>query len=176
MKLTIWLYASGDTELPILIQHFSNTLNAPVFIPHITLLGSVEIDDPLPYLEAVAHISNDLNTLKIYLDGIAFEELIWRCFYYKVHPKETLLAYHKLLVSQLEKFGASKSEYFMPHLSLIYQNLTLTQQEELLEKNKALLASRSLIFNTIKVVHFIPDDIENWEVLASFPLKPSLES
>jgi 2'-5' RNA ligase len=176
MKITIWLCASKDNELSNLIQHFSNTLDAPIFIPHITLLGSVEIDNPLPYLDAVSHICNDLNAIEISLDGIAFDELIWRCFYYKAHPKETLLAYHELLVTQLEKFGARKNEHFMPHLSLIYQNLTITQQEDLLEKNKALLSPRSLILDTIKVVHFIPDDIENWEILASFPLKSILES
>ena len=170
MTLTIWLCSSKNNELSNLIQQFSNTLNAPIFIPHITLLGSVKMDDPPPYLEAISHICNDLNALEITLDGIDFEELIWRCFYYKVHPTETLLAYHQLLVRELEKFGARKNEHFMPHLSLIYQNLTLTQQKELLAKNKSLLSSRSLVFDTIKVVHFIPDNIENWEVLASFPL------
>lgn len=176
MKITIWLCASKDDGLSNLIQHFSNTLDAPIFIPHITLLGSVEMDNPRPYLDAVAHICNHLNALEVTLDRIGVEALIWRSFYYKAHPVETLLAFHELLAKQLESFGAKQDKHFMPHLSLIYKNMAIKQQEELLKNNVELLLSRSLIFDTIKVVHFIPDDIENWEVLASYSLRPPLES
>ncbi len=172
-QLVIWLCSSKSDALAALIRQFSNELDAPVFHPHITLLGSVKTQDTDAYITAVENACSDCKPIEVSLGAIGYEPIIWRSLYYHAAPKDSLVDMHQILSQQLQHFGARSDNYFMPHLSLVYKEMEEQQQLKIIESYSSLLHHRILLFDEIRIMEFIPDDIEGWSTIKIIPLEIS---
>lgn len=170
-NLVIWLCSSNDEYYQDWIRNLAEKANAPVFSPHITLMGSIHTDDVISYRNAIFPIVNNIRKINIDFKEIQMEEIIWRAMYFLVEPKGELTKIHHKLVNALHKIGAKKESHYLPHLSLLYAEFSKEEKQNLLENTQAIFPSRNLLFDQIKIVDFNSNDVEASEELFCFELK-----
>jgi 2'-5' RNA ligase len=118
----LWLLLSGSVHdrFATLIHTLSRRLGTPRFIPHITLAGSID----LPADEIVsraANLATRLASIPLRLTDVGWTEEYYRCLFIRAEHSPELLAAHHAACTDL---GRAPDAEFMPHLSLVYGNLT----------------------------------------------------
>jgi 2'-5' RNA ligase len=108
------------------IHKLSVRYAAPEFAPHVTLLGGIVT----PRHEAVrktAALATLIRPIAIRLGAIDYLDEYFRCLFVRATLTQPLLEAHR--VAQ-EVFGFRRQGPFMPHLSLLYGNLSRSLKAE----------------------------------------------
>jgi len=169
-NLVIWLCSSKDEYYKAWIQNIAQKANAPVFSPHITLLGSVKTVDITSYKNAISPIIHHISKTPIQFGNIQMEDFIWRAMYFLIEPKELLTEMHHKLANALSEFGADKDAHYLPHLSLLYTEIPKEEKQVLLNNSRPLSKKEHLLFDQIRIVDFNRTDVEASEELFCFEL------
>lgn len=118
------------------IKRLSERYQAPMFPPHVTLLGGIKASD----LETVKSISRDVTNIMqkvpIELDRVGYGELFHQTVYILVKKSPQLEQYH---TDTRRAFGFGDSAAYMPHLSLIYSNIDEMTRKQISEEEQAVL-------------------------------------
>lgn len=143
------------------VTDLSTRYHTPNFIPHITLLGSITGQEK-DLLAKLHHIAQTLKTFRVSFTDIGAEQFFFRSLYLKVNPYPKLLQANQKCQ---ETFGTNIP--FMPHLSLLYSNLTNKQKEPIIHQ----LRSRHWPNFIVNSLHFYKCDgeVKDWILVDKIP-------
>ena len=116
--LSLWLQPSGELydELGKMISQLSSKYGAPIFPPHVTLLGDL-LGDEKEITTQAQQLASRLEPFQITLTTVDYLDSYFRCLF--VHAEETpALVEANRLARNI--FHREQDPRFMPHLSLMY--------------------------------------------------------
>jgi 2'-5' RNA ligase len=127
---SLWLMPGGHlaTQLQALITQLSNEHSTPKFEPHVTLIGELAISEK----EAVTKTRQLAKMLRPFT--IALREVTWlneyfRCVFIRAEKTPDLLSANS---KACEVFEQPNDTNYMPHLSLVYGDLTRPVKEQII--------------------------------------------
>jgi len=164
LKYSVWINPPQPVygELSKVISDLSVEYNAPVFKPHMTLLGAIdrELDDIKKAVETAAKGTEKLN---LSLGPVSFSTTYFQSVFVRVNSTAQLMQ----LNLDIKKLLDIDNNVFMPHISLMYGNHDMKIREKIATKMK--LQSSSFIADKIVI---IPEKSEpkEWEPMATIIL------
>lgn len=164
---SLWLMPEGEErkELNTLILELSRKLGTPSFWPHVTLLGQV-MEDKKDVLEKTASLASSLNDFVINLKGTDYLDEYFRCLFL-IARKEADLVNANLKARTL--FSRRDEPPFMPHLSLVYGNLSAEAKENVLAE---VIGIREYSFSVRKISLFSTSGSPHeWYHVEDFPMR-----
>jgi len=163
---SLWFMPEGEEgkELKALILELSRKLDTPSFWPHVTLLGQV-MDDKKDVLEKTARLASSLSTFVINLNGTDCLDEYFRCLFL-IARNDVDLVNANLKARAL--FSRMDETPFMPHLSLVYGNLSVEAKENVLAE---LSGRREYSFSVRKISLFSTSGSPHeWYHVEDFPI------
>ena len=155
---------------------------APLFEPHITLLGGIQgrsKEDVLALTEELAS-SSTIAPFQITFDRVACGDIFHQCLFILCEKTEALLAANAA-ARRAFNVDASAPDY-MPHLSLLYSDIDISTRNALVEEEQSRLFNNKESFLGTEGSGFCADSIavwytpgedktlESWRVVAVYPL------
>jgi len=127
-KYSLWLTPTGDVyeRLARILDTLSVRYGAPGFAPHVTLLGSIAAPRS-EVIQKTAQLAASLRPFPLHLERIDYLDEYFRCLFVRVALTRPLReAYQRasVLFARRDRFS------FMPHLSLLYGNFSLSAKEK----------------------------------------------
>ena len=119
---SIWLMPTGDVHARLfaLMRELAKDYYTPVFEPHVTLIGGL-LDPEGEILSKTSRLAGLLRPFNVRLGGVAHLDGFFTCLFIRAEETQELLAAHSEARSV---FGRWQDPRFMPHLSLMYGNLS----------------------------------------------------
>ena len=111
------------------IARLSIQYATPQFEPHVTLIGELAISkqDAITNTQRLAKMTKPFT---IFLQEVTYLDEYFRCVFIKAERTEGLKSAN---LNARGLFKQNKAEEYMPHLSLVYGNLTLKQKEQVIK-------------------------------------------
>lgn len=162
----LWLTPTGQAYdiLMKTITDLSKAYHAPVFDPHVTLLGSLPGTEEAISLRCVK-LGEWLAPFDIFLAEPAYGDQYFQCVFFKAQGTPALIHAHELA----KRLFVKAPNPFMPHLSLLYGHYSL----ELKHKITSTL-SQALPLNfpvdTIHLIHSKSEHPMDWASILAVPL------
>lgn len=103
-------------RLSKIIRQLSSRFGAPVFLPHVTLLGSLT-GSRRDLIRRCSQVAAGIRPFRIRLEEIDFRDEYFRCLFVHAALTPPLRAAHQ---AACRAFGRRHEPAFMPHLSLLY--------------------------------------------------------
>jgi hypothetical protein len=127
-EYSLWLTfdkaSTGHTQLQQIITSLADTVeDAPEFEPHLTLVGGFGGDRP-NLIQTVDTLSDAVGALTLNIGDIQCSTTAHQCIFCLVEPSLPLL---RLRRQAMRTLGHAASMY-VPHVSLIYSDLSLDQR------------------------------------------------
>lgn len=119
---SIWLMPEGRVaaELQGLIKDLSTRYKTPEFQPHITLIGELNLSEA-EAIRGTTAIARKIDPFRIKLGRVTYLNHFFRCVFIKAYITEALAKAHEIAC---RVFKQEPNEEFMPHLSLVYGDLS----------------------------------------------------
>ena len=129
---SLWLMPRGRIaeELQKLIADLSMKYKTPVFQPHVTLIGELN----LPKARAVnrtKELVDRITPFEIRLAEVSYLEEYFRCIFINARKTRDLTNAHE---TACELFRQRSHEDYMPHLSLIYGHLSSRTKQIIIQE------------------------------------------
>lgn len=158
---SIWLIPDPPEfyEYQRLINDLSLRTSTSVFSPHVTLLGQLPHD--LEWLTAqFTTFFQQQPCLHIELHRMELQDQYFRSVILNVVPNPEL---HRLHTQALVGFRAEKIQPFLPHLSLLYSDLTLSTKKALIDSCETTFTSNV----SLSEVHLVDTSgsPDQWQVV-----------
>jgi len=164
---SLWFIPDNEIYdmLSDLISKLSSRLHTPVFEPHLTLIGEVEGEEK-GIIQKTEELASAIRPFEITLTRIGYLDHFFRCLFIRAEESGNLL---KANEKAKEIFGRMDDPKYMPHLSLVYGNLTE-------EKKKDVIAETGENFGISFVagsIHLVKTTGEttDWKKIKEFPFK-----
>jgi len=160
---SLWLLPPEPqrTRLATLMQDLARAHDAPIFPPHITLLGQLPDRDPL---ETTATLASRLVPMTLTLGAYGHEQVATRWLYRYVNPTHELTWAH---AAALGSFPHAPFTQFTPHLSLLYGEFDAARRDAIMAahpvSDEVFTSSRLELWKT-------EGPVEDWQGIGSFPL------
>ncbi|XVF40250.1 hypothetical protein PTKIN_Ptkin01aG0097000 [Pterospermum kingtungense] len=143
----------------------------PEFEPHVTVVGAISLTAD----DALASFRSACDGLKAYnatVDRVATGTFFYQCVFLLLHPKPEVVEASKHCTGH---FGYKSSTPYMPHLSLLYADLTEEEKKKAQEKANVLDESiGSLCFQISRLALYKTDTedktLKSWEKVAECSL------
>ncbi len=165
-RYALWLRPENEAHerFQALIAILSRRYHAPLFEPHITLLGGITGTDA-EVTAKTARLAVEIEPFEVQLTTMDYRDEYYRCLYVKAVPTNTLREAHHLARRWFEP--ASGDEY-LPHLSLLYGDFSAQEKEKILAEigrgfNSTFHVNRLALYATEQAP-------EKWHCLKTFPL------
>ena len=166
-RYSLWLMPTGEVcdRLSGIIRELSATYGAPEFPPHVTLLGSCT-GSRWEVVRKSAEVAAAIRHFGIRLGEIDFLDEYFRCLFVHAALTEPLRKAHQTAVQAFER---KRESDFMPHLSLLYGELSGTVKDLLTIH----LGKRVDLEFKVRKLHLFRTQGEpsKWRRVASFGLK-----
>ncbi len=163
---SLWLIPTGKAydKLSGLIQKLAKDNSAPLFYPHVTLLGGVmQSEDHV--LERTEQLVLGQNPFPITLNSVDYQDYYFRTLFVRTEITDPLQA---LYDRAKEVFGMQDALDFMPHLSLMYGNFSEAVKEQII---KDIGRDQTTEFTVNSVQIFKTDgEVNVWHKVKEFPL------
>ncbi|MEM6723207.1 MAG: 2'-5' RNA ligase family protein [Bacteroidota bacterium] len=128
-KYSLWLVPEKDTfkQFKGIIEKLSFEHRSPMFLPHITLLGTLpgDMDELSKKMERLAMTTGPIEVSSLELQ---YHDTYFRSLFLRIDPVEALV---ELQETASDVFGVEQDAIFFPHLSLMYG---ATQQEDIINE------------------------------------------
>lgn len=127
---SLWLEPTGDIayKLQERIKMLSKKHNTPVFSPHVTLLGGLETSQT--ELTALTNtLASYVSPFNLSLTKTGYLNTFYQSLFIHIEQNEKL-SYLRSNACRL--FDCSDGEEYMPHLSLLYGDLSRKEKEKIL--------------------------------------------
>jgi 2'-5' RNA ligase len=117
-RFSFWLVPDGDAAdaYQAVIDRLAREHGGPVFSPHLTLFGSVTIDEA-DALNRAQRLAAGAAPFTVEVDGIEVDTTYFQSLFATVRPTDALLA---LRQAAEQTFDAPPGERYRPHVSLLY--------------------------------------------------------
>lgn len=169
MNYSLWLMPSGNfySAAKRLIDLLSLQYRTPVFEPHVTLVGNIELSEREIIKKAEA-LARSMGKLEITLEGIANSEDYFEAIFLRVKENPELSEYSKLA---RRIFGKPEKEYH-PHLSLAYGSIPLAEREQVCAD---LLKALEVISFSVDSFHLYntQGEVQGWNRIRRFRFSSS---
>lgn len=164
---SLWVMPKG--EILEALQNTINTLaekySAPVFNPHITLLGDLETPEE-EVIKRVESIVGNITPFQVSLEGLGFEDYYFRSLYLKVKLSSELV---RLQEETKRVFQIDNKTTYMPHISLLYGNYPSDIKQEIIQELKDKF-NFSFTASSIHIFHAFGEPYE-WYEIKEVPFK-----
>lgn len=162
---TIWIVPSPSIkkDLDKIIIKLAKKYKSPIFEPHMTLLGDIEIDEKT-MIEKAKILASKLKSFSLELGEISFSTTYFQSVFIRVKSTAKLMEAN---LKAKEIFGR-ENKVFMPHMSLLYGEQEMKLREKIiptikLPKNKIFIVDKIVVVPSTK-------DPKEWKHLAEIPL------
>ena len=166
-KYSLWLMPRGDVyeQLERILHGLAAECGAPEFPPHVTLLGSI-VGERREVVRKSAEIAALLHPFTIRLGTVDYLDPYFRCLFVRATAAAPLRKAHQAARTLL---GRRREPPFMPHLSLLYGNFSLSFKEGLIAR----LGPRLDLEFKVRSLHLYSTDGApyRWRQVAMFGLK-----
>jgi 2'-5' RNA ligase len=129
---SLWLEPTGDTayKLQQRIKKLSKKYDTPTFSPHVTLLGGLTASktELVPLTNTLA---SSVKSFELTLSKAGYLNTYYQSLFIHVEQNEGLTHLHSNACRLFDCPDEYKNEY-MPHLSLLYGDLSQKQKEKIL--------------------------------------------
>ena len=161
---SLWLMPEGkDKEkLQIMIRELSDKYTTPVFPPHITLIGGINLDKE-DVVEKTRQLSERLCPYRIELTKPGYLNQYFRCVFSLVNKTREVM--HANKVAQ-EVFDIE--EDYIPHLSLLYGDFPEKTKKKIISGIEEIRLS--FIANTI-YIYKTGKEVNKWHTVSEFSLQ-----
>jgi hypothetical protein len=149
----------GDYLFKI-IKDLAKKYNAPSFIPHITAYGLLDID--LKTLDdEVFDAIQEIKPFNVTTNTINFSDNFWKTFFVELLPNKHFVKINNNLTKNLSHFTTYE---FLPHVSLLYKNLTSNEKQFLAESLKMKKNFRIIGMG----IQQFSENIEEWKLVRTY--------
>lgn len=163
---SLWLVPKGmaNNKFGSLINKLAKENQAPVFQPHVTLLGDFMYSEE-ESIEKTKQLVSGQSPFTIEMEKIDFEDYFFRTLFVRAKKTKPLM----ILNSRAREIFQMQSQLaFMPHLSLLYGTFSKETKEKIISK---IGRDQKAVFE-IKSVYLIKGgEIKDWQIINEFPLK-----
>jgi 2'-5' RNA ligase len=165
----LWLKPSGlgYEVLAGLIRDLAQELGAPVFEPHVTLLGHLEGSER-DHLRRTARLGEQLGPFEIELGRASYREEHFKCLFLQVSDTASVKGAHTVAS---EVFRRAPEEY-MPHLSLVYGSYPEERKRAVIAGLPA-LAQRAFPVGHVYLLRADSEDPRDWHEMLKVPMQLS---
>ncbi len=127
---SLWLQPNGDIayQLQERIRKLSKKYNTPVFAPHVTLLGSLSASET-ELISLTRTLASSWHPIELVLTKAGYHDLFYQALF--VHVKKNN-ALKEMRETACRLFDQSDTEPYVPHLSLLYGELSQKEKERIL--------------------------------------------
>ncbi|KAF3777281.1 Cyclic phosphodiesterase [Nymphaea thermarum] len=159
-------------RLKALMENLKNEFGGPEFGPHITMVGAIRLNRKDAIAKLVAS-SEGLKPIKCRISSVSKGTFFYQCIYLLVHPDDEVMEASRHCT---EHFGYVSSSPYMPHLSLLYGDISEEEKDKAIEKAKALdnvIDQLEFEVSTLALYRTDTEDktLESWELVADCKLR-----
>lgn len=160
---SLWLVPTGQANEKFinLIKKLAKENNAPVFIPHVTLLGDFMFPEEGCIAKTEQMVSGQ-QPFTIKLGEIDYEDFYFRTLFVRAEKSEPLLALNN---RAREIFQMQNTSHFMPHLSILYGTFPNKLKEKII---KEIGRDQSAEFEVSSVTLVKGGEVEDWKIISKF--------
>jgi 2'-5' RNA ligase len=163
---SLWLMPSGiirDTITRV-IKKLSTEYFTPAFDPHITLLGQVSGTEQ-EIIDKTTTLAKSLHPFPVRLGVLSGMNDYFRCLFARIEESKELIDANRIV---RQVFNRETDPSFMPHLSLLYGNLSEDFKQEIISEIGKKL---SLSFQ-VEAIHVISTNgaVGDWKKAAEISL------
>ena len=167
---SLWLMSTeqANEKFVNLVKKLAKENNAPVFQPHVTLLG----DFMFPEEECVAktkQLVSGQQPFTVKLGEIDYEDFYFRTLFVRAEKSEPLLALNNRARGI---FQMQNTPPFMPHLSILYGIVPVETKEKIM---KEIGRDQSAELEVNKVTLVKGGEIKDWQIIGEFEFTPTSE-
>lgn len=159
---TLWLIPTGQAyeKFSNLIKKLAEEYHAPVFQPHVTLLGDF-MQPEKDCIRLSKQLVSGQKPFTINMGEIDYEDFYFRTLFVRAEKTKPLLTLHNC---SKEIFKIEIPPY-MPHLSLLYGTFPVETKERIIRE---IGRDQQLQFE-INSVHLVKGgEVEDWKILGEF--------
>ncbi len=162
----LWLRLENEARerFQALIAILSRRYHAPLFEPHVTLLGDITGSDA-EVMAKTARLALEIEPFDMQLTTADHRDEYYRCLYVKAVPTNALMEANRLARRLFESASGNK---YLPHLSLLYGDFSTQEKEKILaEINCTFKATFRVNRLALYTTEGAP---EKWRCVKTFPL------
>lgn len=173
---SVWALPPEDVTARVkkLMEGLRSEFGGPQFEPHVTVVGAISLTAD----DALAKFRSSCDGRKAYnatVDRVATGTFFYQCVFLLFHPTPEVVETSAHCSSH---FGYKSSTPYMPHLSLLYADLTEEEKKKAQEKANMLDESiSSLSFQISRLALYKTDTedktLKSWEKVAECNLSPN---
>ncbi|GJL60881.1 MAG: hypothetical protein NPIRA03_37380 [Nitrospirales bacterium] len=162
----LWLKPTGHAHdiLMKTITDLSQAYHAPVFDPHVTLLGSLPGTEEEISVQCLK-LGGSLAPFDIFLAEPAHGDQYFQCVFLKTQETPALMNAHELA----KRLFVKEHNPFMPHLSLLYGHYSLDLKHKIISPLSQAL-SLNFTVDMIYLIHSRSEHPKDWAPILSVPL------
>lgn len=174
MKATtyhLWLKPSGPSYevLAGLIRGLAKELRAPMFEPHVTLLGQLEGNEQ-DHIQKATILGERLEPFGIELGAASYRDEHFKCLFLRVNESTPVMNAH---ATACEVFQRKREEY-MPHLSLVYGAYPEERKKDIIAGLPALAQAASFPVRSVYLIGAGSNDPKDWREILNVPMMKRL--
>lgn len=162
---TLWLVPTGEV-----FRKFSNIINklakdydAPVFDPHVTLLGEIMQPEDECIVKTKQLVKNQKPFI-VNLEAIGYQDYYWRTLFVYAKKTPNLQNLHE----RAKKIFDMEVPPYMPHLSLLYGMFPVETKREII---KEIGRQQKASWEVNKVTLVRGGEIKDWKIVAQFDIR-----
>lgn len=163
---SLWLVPEGEARkvLEALILKLSSALGTPSFLPHVTLLGQLTEDEE-EIVEKTAQLASSIERFPVSLSGTGYLDEYFRCLFLVAGESPGLMTAN---LKARSLFGRMDGPLFMPHLSLVYGNMSVEAKKDIVAE---MIGHRDCSFQIRKISLFsTKGSPHEWYPVEDFPV------
>ncbi len=163
---SLWLTPSGTEyeKLSTVIGKLSKTHKTPFFEPHVTLLGGLEKKEDV-IIARTKKLAEVLGPFTITLVRLEQRDTYFQCLFYRVEETTNVLNAH---TRACDVFRISEGMKYMPHLSVMYGDISQKTKEQIISGSNAV---KNMRFSVQHIDLFSTDgEVEKWYKVQRFHL------
>ena len=168
-RYSIW--GEFDEDSSSAIQQIQETVNlvlgGPLFKAHLTLSGFFKINSEI--LEDLQRFSLKQKKILMETQSYGMKDTFFQALYIEIEKSKSLAGLKK----NLDKILLNNNGEFFPHISLFYGLEGESRKQLVIDKLPVL--PDQILLSKLSIAH-IEDDIQDWEVIHSFPFVDNVTS
>ncbi|XP_009615094.1 cyclic phosphodiesterase [Nicotiana tabacum] len=172
---SVWALPPEDVRVKVkkLMEGLRSEFGGPQFEPHVTVVGAIRLTEA----EALDRLKKACDTVKPYsatVEKVDCGTFYYQCVYLLLHPTTEVVEASAHCCSH---FGYNRTGTYMPHLSLLYGDLTDEEKKKAQEKAYILdegICSLSFPISHLALCKTDTEDksCKSWEKVEEYSLQP----
>lgn len=163
---TLWLMPKNEIykKFAQLIKKLGAQYGGPVFEPHVTLLGDIELPEE-EMTKRTAQLVEGQKPFSITLKIIDYQDFYFRTLFVRAEINNMLQTLH----DRAKKIFKMDIPPFMAHLSILYGNYPQDIKEKIIQE---IGRNQTAQFEVNSIFLIKGGEVEEWKIIKEFTFKP----